>query len=358
MPSLPLKPNHKAVKAYYDSLDKFTKLGIKHEGAVRSAFDALLDRAASSFGWKLVPSFSIPRKGAKPIFVDGALLDNFGLVHGHYEAKDTDDDLNKEIKKKFKVGYPQDNILFWQPERAVLYQQGYRVYEAALAQPENLVHVLKLFLEYAPPAISEWEKAVERFKDKVPELGLSLKKLISKERQTNAKFINAFDDFLTLCRTSLNPDLSEAAVEEMIIQHLLTERIFRKVFAAGDFMQRNVIAVEIEKVIQALTSKHFSRDEFVKKLDHFYIAIEGAAATIHDFSQKQTFLNTVYERFFQGFSVKIADTHGIVYTPNRSWTSWLPASNTSWRNTSTNPSPNRGSTSSTHSPARATSSSI
>jgi predicted helicase len=34
-----------------------------------------------------------------------------------------------------------------------------------------------------------------------------------------------------------------------------------------------------------------------------------------DFSQKQTFLNTVYENFFQGFSVKVADTHGIVYTP-------------------------------------------
>ena len=34
-----------------------------------------------------------------------------------------------------------------------------------------------------------------------------------------------------------------------------------------------------------------------------------------DFSEKQHFLNTVYERFFQGYSVKVADTHGIVYTP-------------------------------------------
>ncbi len=65
----------------------------------------------------------------------------------------------------------------------------------------------------------------------------------------------------------------------------------------------------------ALTSKAFSRDDFVKTLDHFYGAIENAAATIHEFSEKQTFLNTVYERFFQGFSVKVADTHGIVYTP-------------------------------------------
>ena len=34
-----------------------------------------------------------------------------------------------------------------------------------------------------------------------------------------------------------------------------------------------------------------------------------------EFSDKQHFLNTVYERFFQGYSVKVADTHGIVYTP-------------------------------------------
>ena len=34
-----------------------------------------------------------------------------------------------------------------------------------------------------------------------------------------------------------------------------------------------------------------------------------------DFGEKQKFLNTIYERFFQGFCVKVADTHGIVYTP-------------------------------------------
>ena len=37
--------------------------------------------------------------------------------------------------------------------------------------------------------------------------------------------------------------------------------------------------------------------------------------SIVDFAEKQHFLNTVYERIFQGFSVKVAGTHGIVYTP-------------------------------------------
>src|SRR5207249_3039199 len=305
MPTLALKPTHKCVQEYYDSLRKFQRLGVKHEGAVRSAFQALLDDCGGQMGWKLVPAYPLMRKGRVPLQADGGLLDEFGLSHGIWEAKDTDDNLDKEIKAKFAVGYPKENILFQEPTRAVLFQNGQRYYEADLTKPEDLVHILTLFLEFAPPAIAEWEKAVDEFKDKVPQLGASLGKLIRKERETNTKFIATFRDFLQLCRASLNPNLSEAAVEEMIIQHLLTERIFRRIFSVADFVQRNVIAQEIEKVISALTSKAYSRDDFLKTLDHFYVAIEQAADTIKDFSEKQKFLNTVYERFFQGFCVEV-----------------------------------------------------
>jgi len=139
--------------------------------------------------------------------------------------------------------------------------------------------------------------------------------IIRKERTTNKQFMLAFDAFYETCKESLNPNLSENAVEEMLIQHLLTERIFSKVFDNPDFIQKNVIAKDIEKVINALASKSFSKNEFLKNLNRFYIALETAASTIDDYSQKQHFLNTVYEKFFQGFSVKVADTHGIVYTP-------------------------------------------
>jgi hypothetical protein len=40
--------------------------------------------------------------------VDGALLDNFRLTHGFWEAKDMRDDLPKEARKKFALGYPRD----------------------------------------------------------------------------------------------------------------------------------------------------------------------------------------------------------------------------------------------------------
>jgi predicted helicase len=317
MATLNLKPTHKPVAAYYDALAQFGRLGVKHEGAVRSAFQNLLEHCARQAGRTLIPEYHLKRKGGKPLEPDGAIVDSLSQVlrYGLWEAKDTDDDLEKEIKAKFKAGYPRDNILFQEPRRAILYQNDERFFDADLTKPDQLVHVLDLFFAWRPPAFDEWEMAVEEFKLRVEELGDNLARLIRNERQVNAKYQAAFAEFLGLCRASLNPNLSESAVEEMIIQHLLTERIFRKVFDIGDFMQRNVIAQQIEQVIEALTSRAFSRDAFLKSLEHFYVAIEQAAETISDFTEKQRFLNTVYERFFQGFCVKVADTHGIVYTP-------------------------------------------
>lgn len=101
----------------------------------------------------------------------------------------------------------------------------------------------------------------------------------------------------------------------MLIQHILTERLIREIFDNPEFVRRNVIAAEVEKVMQAMTSQSFDRNTYLKELDRFYVAIERTARTMTDFSDKQYFLNTVYERFFQGYSVKLADTMGIVYTP-------------------------------------------
>jgi predicted helicase len=315
MPMLNLKPTHKPVREYYKELKQFEKLGVSHEGAVKTAFQKLLESCGKQFNWTLVQEYQIKRPGKRPARVDGALVDDFGLTHGYWEAKDSDDDLAREVKKKFQDGYPKDNIIFQAPERVILYQDGKRVEDAEITKPETLVDVLQRFFNYRPPAYEQWEKASEDFKRRVPELGAGLQKLIAEQRKINPRFIQAFADFALLCKQSINPNVSESAIEEMLIQHLLTERVFRTVFNNPDFTRRNVIAVEIEKVIDALTSKAFSRQAFLESLDYFYRAVEETAATISEFSQKQTFLNAIYEKFFQGFSVKVADTHGIVYTP-------------------------------------------
>lgn len=308
--------------AYHSSLEDFAKLGVKHETAVRAAFQALLEDCTKLVNkgrvdkWKLVPEFSLKTKAGAKITPDGALATSFpGIIHGWWEAKDSADDLDKEIAKKLKLGYPRDNILFQAPTRAVLVQGGRRVLDLDISKPENLVDLLRGLFEYSAPAHDQWESAVAEFKDRLPEIGRQMTEIIRAEKKVNKKYAEAFDGFVALCRQALNPNLAIAAVEEMLVQHILTERIFRKIFDVGEFMQRNNIAAEIEKVVIALTSRSFSRDKFLKELDRFYVAIEAAADTIPDFSEKQKFLNTVYEQFFQGFAVERADTLGIVYTP-------------------------------------------
>ena len=312
---LNLRRTHKIVKNYYSELDQFDRLGARHEGAVRSAFQSLLQGCAQKFDWTLVPEHSMTGGQSRRIVVDGVLLDGFRLPHGYWEAKDADDDLPSEMVRKFERGYPRDNILFQEPHRAILWQNGRQVLDADLTDPTELIGTLKTFFSYRSPEYTEWEEAVVQFRERVPALGKGLAKLIEKERRRNRRFITAFRAFHEKCRQSINPNLSEAAVEEMLIQHLLTEQIFHTVFDNQDFTRRNVIANEIEMVVDALTSQAFSRRDFLGPLDPFYAAIRRTAATIEDFSQKQGFLNTVYEQFFQGFSVKVADTHGIVYTP-------------------------------------------
>ena len=311
-----IKPTHKPIKNFYAELKQYENLGATNETEVRLAFATLLQHYARQNNLTLICEKSLRTPQNTTIYVDGMLTDNdFGLPRGYWEAKDLHDNLATAVRQKFNAGYPQDNILFTTQERTILYQNGQAVMDVAIADPEAFIRVLHAFFGYEQTDIANWERAVVEFKDKVPALGQRASALIQNEAATNTRFQEAFTDFHRSCQESINPNLAKAAVEEMLIQHLLTEEIFSTVFDNRDFTRRNIIAREIENVIDALTEHAYNRAEFLRELAPFYSAIQRAAATFIDFSQKQHFLNTVYEQFFQGFSVKVADTHGIVYTP-------------------------------------------
>ena len=315
MPKLNLKPNHKPIRDYYATLQQYQQHDITHEGTVSSPFDTLLQTCAKQVNATLVPQYPMRARKGNRIVIDGAILDEYGLPFAYWEAKDIDDDLAKAVQEKREAGYPLDNICFQTPQRAILYQNGAEVLNVDITDPAHLIVALQHLFAYVPPALDNWQTAVSDFREHVPDLANKLKELIEQRHETDPAFKKAFADFYETCRTSINPDLSQDAVEEMLIQHILTERIFRTVFNNSAFTRRNIIAREIENVVDALIRQAFSREEFLKPLDRFYIAIEQAAMLCQDLSQKQHFLNTFYEKFFQGFSEDVADTHGIVYTP-------------------------------------------
>lgn len=162
------------------------------------------------------------------------------------------------------------------------------------------------------------------FVTRIPELAYALLDKIDAEKD-NSRFQKAFNSFFLTCQNALDPHIKQSAVKEMLVQHLLTERLFKKVFQNEDWFKDNVIAREMEDVIMALASGDWSREGFLKSLDPFFNVIEDHARTLPNYAAKQEFLNTVYERFFQGYSTETADTMGIVYTPQEI-VDWMGAS--------------------------------
>src|SRR5258708_2329530 len=313
MPTAPIKATSKPIQSYYQTLQSYADLNQSQETGMRRAFINLLQETARPHAWTVVTEVSQKVQGH--IIRPDATLYKSAVPRGYYEAKDTKDDLDAEIRKKIAKGYPLKNIIFEDSERAVLYQnkqEAYRVDD--MKDSAQLAHLLNTFYTYTEPVLDSYDQALDHFKEQVPQLARGLLQIIDGAHKSNKRFQAAFDTFFELCKTALNPNISRPAVDEMLIQHLLTERLIRRIFDNPEFTRRNVIAAEIEKVIDALVSQSFNRDEFLRSLDTFYQAIESAAHGLA-FSEKQTLLNEVYERFFQGYSIKIADTHGIVYTP-------------------------------------------
>ena len=316
MAQFTIHPEDRLLKQYYQTLkelrDHDTDL---HEGATRRAFSALLSGLGRRRNLVLVEEFPrIAPISKRHIRIDGALCDDWKRPYAFWEAKDSSDNLFAEIENKKAAGYPLDNIIFEDTRTAVLFQDGKEARRAKINQRKNFAQLLSQYLNYKQRAFDNFSEAVQSYGDQIRSIATQLKDKIEAAHTDNPEFQHRFDEFMELCRTSLNPNISIEAVDEMLIQHLMTERIIRRVFDVDHFTQTNVIAAKIDEVIRALTSHYFNLSEFYGALNQFHKAIEEAAEDL-DFSDKQTFINTVYERFFQGYSVDIADTHGIVYTP-------------------------------------------
>ena len=105
--------------------------GDARESVAREAFKTLLKdwgQVARSDLRSRIPLDTATRDRR---FVDGALLHELRVPFGYWEAKDEDDDLDEEIEKKFRRGYPQDNIIFEDSREAVLIQNRQEVMRCA-----------------------------------------------------------------------------------------------------------------------------------------------------------------------------------------------------------------------------------
>jgi len=304
------------INEYLKQLDLIKKVsGSSRETIVREAFKDLLKAWGKQHSLFFIAEYPMKTATKTNIMVDGALLHELRMPLGYWEAKDERDDLDEEIEKKFKKGYPQDNIVFSDDNTAVLIQHRQEVLRCAVTDTEALAKLLKLFFGFERAEIAGFRTAVEQFKTDLPDVLKALREMIEREHDSNKTFRAAEQKFLTHAQEAINPSLTDADVREMLIQHILTEEIFATVFKDSDFHRANNVAKEL----YALESEFFTgnvKRQTLKGLEPYYAAINAAAAQITSHSEKQTFLKVIYENFYKVYNVKAADRLGVVYTPN------------------------------------------
>ena len=304
------------IQKYLNELHDLRKVsGTSRETVVREAFKTLLKEWGRSHDLVLVTEYEIITPAKERRLVDGALLHELRLPFGYWEAKDEKDDLDAEIELKFRRGYPQDNIIFEDSRQAVLIQNRQEVMRGAADDPDKLEKLLKLFFAYERAEIAEFRQAVAQFKTDLPAVLEALRRMIQNGYDRDSAFKAGAQAFLHHAQETINPSVTDADVREMLIQHILTEDIFSKVFGEDDFHRQNNVA----KKLYDLEDQFFTggvKKKTLKGLEPYYAAIRAAAAQISSHQEKQSFLKIIYENFYKVYNPKAADRLGVIYTPN------------------------------------------
>ncbi len=302
------------INEYRSELDRIIKVGgTFNETTVRDAFQGLLKSWGRSKDLTYLSEHKMTGSGGN-IWVDGALVYDIRVPFGYWEAKDSRDDLEEEIRKKEAKGYPKTNIIYEDTKRAVLIQDGKRASEADMTNTEQLYQLLNAFFSYEQEAIRDFRKAIAKFAEDLPAILDALRERIRDKREASPDFAKAEEAFLKQVKETINPALERADVTEMLIQHILTEDIFNRVFDMRDYHRDNNIA----KQLYALERKLFEYGDkrtLLQALRPYYTGIEDTAHLIQSHSEKQNFLKSLYENFYKVYNPKAADRLGVVYTP-------------------------------------------
>ncbi|GMM94187.1 N-6 DNA methylase [Qipengyuania sp. MTN3-11] len=303
------------INEYRSELDRIIKVGgTVNEGTVRDAFQTLLKSWGRSHDLTYLSEHKIVTPKGNTIWVDGALVYDIRVPFGYWEAKDTRDDLEEEIRKKEAKGYPRTNIIYEDTKRAILIQDRNRVAEADMADTDQLYDLLTRFFAYEQQAIRDFRKAIAKFAEDLPAILDALRSRIREKRDASTDFAAAEEAFLKQVKETINPALERADVTEMLIQHILTADIFNRVFDMRDYHHDNNIAKRLDTLDKKLF-EYGDRRSLLQALRPYYTGIEETAHLIQSHSEKQNFLKSLYENFYKVYNPKAADRLGVVYTP-------------------------------------------
>ena len=237
-------PSYPHIERYHVDRQRLIDFGgSDSEMNIRRAFAVCLDSYCREHREKLALIEELGASlGNRP---DGTVKDSLRMSRGYWEAKDSRDDLDAEIQRKFNRGYPTDNIIFEDSQTAVLFQNRQQAMRVDMSRPGELHRLIKAFLDYELPEIEEFRRAQQQFKADLPSVLDNLREAVEEAEAGNPDYQVAAAGFLELCRQSIGPAVTSADVREMLLQHILTQDIFLRVFREDQFHRENNIARQL-----------------------------------------------------------------------------------------------------------------
>ena len=307
-------PSYPHIEEYRAKLQELIEFGgSDNEENIRPAFQNCLDAYCHDHRERLV---LIPELKTSPSNKpDGTVKDSLRMARGYWEAKDSHDDLDAEIKVKFNRGYPRDNIIFEDSQTAVLVQNGNEAMRVDMSRDGELHRLIRIFLDYELPEIQEFRHAQSQFKTDLPTVLENLRASVAEAEADNPEYQEAASSFLDLCRRTIGPAVSPADVREMLLQHILTKDIFLSIFREDQFHRENNVARQLDRLERTFFTGDVRR-QAIDRLRAYYGVIGRAADEIADYAEKQQFLKAIYEDFYTAYNPAAADRLGVVYTPN------------------------------------------
>ncbi|WP_406547672.1 type ISP restriction/modification enzyme [Succinimonas sp.] len=133
---------------------------------------------------------------------------------------------------------------------------------------------------------------------------------IVKDSSDSRKALEVFRDEI---KTTLNGQISEDAVIEMIGQHIVIKPVLAAIFREYPFAEQNPISKAMSEMLSKLDKDGMNR--CTSLLEPFYKDVSLRMSAAQDSVTRQTIIKDIFNRFFQKAFPKLRDKLGIIYTP-------------------------------------------
>ncbi len=126
---------------------------------------------------------------------------------------------------------------------------------------------------------------------------------------------DAFGEFLTGLRDTLNPDYEADHAVDVLAQHEVTRPIFDALFNQDQVREGNPIVAGIERALSALYDAGLESSLDSSELTDLYSQVRVIASQVQSDTAKQNLIKELYNDFFAAAFKDTAEELGIVYTP-------------------------------------------